>query len=85
MIVRKFKQHQEHSKYVIIGCNRMFGANEETFKSCRDCSLLRTDNECLDNIMVGERLYLSENNMKTTKKEKNTFKRRMKKEKHLSQ
>lgn len=36
----------------------MFGATEETFKDCRKCNLLRTDNECLDNIMVGERHYV---------------------------
>jgi len=54
----------------------MFGANEETFKSCRDCSLLRTDNECLDNIMVGERHYIYQ---------KITWKQQKKRKTHLKE
>ena len=36
----------------------MFGATEETFQACKDYNLLLTDDECLDNIMVGERHYV---------------------------
>lgn len=36
----------------------MFGATKLTYKSCVNCGLLRTDIECLDNIMVAERHYI---------------------------
>jgi hypothetical protein len=49
---------KQPTKYQIIGCNLMFGATERTFKSCSDCGLLRTDTECLDNIMVAGRHYI---------------------------
>lgn len=52
------KRSKQKYKHVIIGCNLRFGATEETFKSCDTCSLTRTDNECLDDIMVAERHYV---------------------------
>ena len=36
----------------------MFGATEETFKSCSTCDLSRTDNGCLDEIMTAIRHYV---------------------------
>ena len=44
--------------YTIVGCNLMFGATEQTFQACSECSLKRTDTECIDNIAVGERHYI---------------------------
>jgi hypothetical protein len=49
---------KQKTKYQIIGCNLMFGATNQTYKSCANCGLLRTDIECLDNIMVAERHYI---------------------------
>lgn len=36
----------------------MFGATEQTYKSCLNCPLKRTDNECLDDIMCAIRHYI---------------------------
>jgi hypothetical protein len=47
-------------KAIIIGCNLMFGATEQTFRRCLGCELTRTDNECLDDIMCAERHYVYE-------------------------
>lgn len=45
-------------KYAIVGCNLMFGATEETFKSCVNCELTPHNTECIDNIAVLERHWI---------------------------
>jgi hypothetical protein len=42
----------------IVGCNLMFGATEETYKSCDKCELTTEDNECSDDIMCAIRHYI---------------------------
>jgi hypothetical protein len=56
----KKKSPTPKQKLKVVGCNLMFGATEQTFKRCSECSLKTTDNECLDNIMCVERHYIYE-------------------------
>jgi hypothetical protein len=42
----------------IVGCNLMFGATLETFKSCAKCELTPDVNECKDDIMCAIRHYI---------------------------
>jgi hypothetical protein len=56
----KKKYRPPKYKTVIVGCNLMFGATDQTFRRCLGCELTRTDNECLDNIMCVERHYVYE-------------------------
>lgn len=45
--------------YQIIGCDHRF-APATTYRKCKDCNLLRTDTECIDDDACGERYYVYE-------------------------
>ncbi len=45
-------------KSVIIGCNLLFAATEDTAKYCLECDLQRGVGDCLTDIMAPERHYL---------------------------
>ena len=47
---------KKKTTYEIIGCNHRFTYYDE--KYCKSCELRRTDQECIDDIAVGERAYI---------------------------
>ncbi|MDM7919438.1 MAG: hypothetical protein QUS12_09765 [Methanosarcina sp.] len=52
------KRDKRKKRLIIYGCNHRFNPSKETEKECDTCNITPDDNECKDDIVVGERCYM---------------------------